>query len=92
MVLAGVKKMTFKEQSISISLYLSQLGLSLHSVILHWINRVMDGYTVASRQLLTVNHLRQFLQQVVLSDAGVHVVLQVVTRELVDEIVKVVHG
>lgn len=39
-----------------------------------------------------VNHLGQFLQQVLLSDARVHVFLKVVLGELVDKLLKVVHG
>lgn len=42
---------------------------------------------------INLDHLRQFLQQVVLVDVVVHAVVQhVVVGELHDELVKVVHG
>lgn len=43
-------------------------------------------------ELSAVNHFRKLLQQVVLSNAGVDVIIEVIVSKLVDQVLEVIHG
>lgn len=51
-----------------------------------------DTGPTADCVLSAVNHFRKLLQQVVLSDTGVHIIIKVVVSKLIDQLLEVIHG
>lgn len=63
------------------------------SLLVNLVTRQCRGWRLCSTELSAVNHLWQFLQQVVLTDVRVHVFMpQMVVSELIDQLLKVIHS